>query len=152
MRRISSRMTFISKRIFPIYWFGFLAVFAAFSISFMITTGQIQIVFLLVPAGMAIVGYVIMKKFVFDLVDEVWDAGDALIVKNKNEEIRIPLSEIMNISYTYLTNPPRVTLLLRHPGRFGSEVTFSPPVSFIPFKKSPIMTELIERVDALRKK
>ena len=100
---------------------------------------------------MAIVGYVIMKKFVFDLMDEVWDAGDALIVKNKNEEIRIPLAEIMNISYSYVTNPPRATLMLRHPCRFGTEVTFSPPISFIPFKKSPIVAELIERVDAIRK-
>ena len=151
MRRISSRMTFINKRIIPICLFGFLALFAALSITFMISSGQIQIFFLLVPAGMAIVGYVILKKFVFDLMDEVWDAGDALIVKNKNEEIHIPISEIINISYSYVTNPQRATLMLRHSSRFGSEVTFSPLLSFIPFKKSPIVTELIERVDAIRK-
>ena len=27
-------------------------------------------------------GYFMMKKLVFDLVDEVWDDGDALIVMN----------------------------------------------------------------------
>ncbi|MBU6399011.1 MAG: hypothetical protein KGS61_01710 [Verrucomicrobia bacterium] len=27
MRRISSRLTFISKRVFPVFWFGFLAFF-----------------------------------------------------------------------------------------------------------------------------
>ncbi len=31
-----------------------------------------SLVFLIVPIFMAVFGYVIMKKLVFDLVDEVW--------------------------------------------------------------------------------
>ncbi len=151
MRRISSRMTFVNKRLFPLVWFGFLAFFVVISIYSMIKKGVFQIVFFITPIVMTVFGYLIMKKLVFDLVDEAWDVGDALIVKNKNEEVRIPLSDIMNISYSYVTNPARVTLVLRHPSRIGPEVTFMPPTSLIPFKKNPIVAELIERVDSLRK-
>ena len=54
-----------------------------------------------------------------DLVDEVWDASDALVVRNKGEEARIRLSDIINVSYSPVGSPPRVTLSLRTPGRFG---------------------------------
>ena len=33
-------------------------------------------------------GFFIMKKLVFDLVDEVWDDGDTLLVKNRGQEER----------------------------------------------------------------
>lgn len=151
MRRISSRMTFANKRLFPLVWLGFLAFFVIMSTHYMITKRQLQVEFFLIPLLMAVFGYFLMKKLVLDLVDEVWDTGDALIVKNKNKEVRIPLSEVMNISYSYVVNPPRVTLMLRHPSPFGREVTFMPPTSLMPFKKSPIVAELIERVDVMRK-
>lgn len=144
-------MTFFNKRIFPLIWFGFLAFFVITVSSAMIAKGDWRIQFLLIPAFMAIVGYIIMKKLVFDLVDEVWDTGDVLIIKNKNQEEVIPLSAIMNVSYSVFTNPPRVTLTLRHPCSFGKEVTFSPPSRFFPFFKSPIVDELIDRIDSKRK-
>jgi hypothetical protein len=61
----------------------------------------------------------------------------------------------MNVSSTTFTNPPRVTLTLRTPSRFGKEITFSPPASMNPFnafKKSPVVDELIQRVDDARKR
>ena len=152
MRRISSRMTFVNKRLFPLVWFGFITSFVVIATYSMIKKGEFQFSFFLVPLGMAIFGYFLMKNFVLDLVDEAWDVGDAIIIKNKNEEVRIPLSEVMNISYSYVTVPPRVTLMLRHQSRLGTEVTFMPPASLIPFKKSQIVTELIERVDVMRKR
>jgi hypothetical protein len=103
------------------------------------------------PAFMAVLGYFMMKKFVFDLADEVLDAGDALIVRFGGEQQRIPLSEIINVSYSYMQNPNRVTLTLRTPCQFGKEVSFSPPARFLPFAKSPIVAELIERIDAARR-
>jgi hypothetical protein len=33
-----------------------------------------------------IVGYFIMKKLVFDLVDEVWDDGGSLLIRNRGHE------------------------------------------------------------------
>ena len=92
-----------------------------------------------------------MKKIVFDLADEVTDCGDFLVVRFADIQERIALSNIMNISYSVMMNPPRVTLTLREACCFGKEVSFSPPISWVPFSKSPVITELIERVDATRR-
>jgi hypothetical protein len=153
MRRISSRMTFFYKRIFPLVWFGFALVFLAGGIYATLVGGRPPpLPFLLMPAIMLVIGYVVMRKLVFDLVDEVYDAGDALIVKNRGREERIALSDIMNVSYTTFSNPPRATLTLRGPGDGGREIIFCPPVRFVPFAKSPIIGELIERIDSARRR
>jgi len=106
--------------------------------------------FLVVPVVMATFGYMLFRKLIFDLVDEVWDDGDALVVKNSGIEGRIALTAIINVAFSTLTNPERVTLTLREPGRFGKEITFSPPRRFLGFARSPIIGELIERVDRTR--
>jgi hypothetical protein len=151
MRRISSRTTFFNKRVFPVIWFGFVAFAFLGPLLGTKTKGGSPAGFLLVPMILAAFGYIMMKKFVFDLADEVFDDGNSLVVRFGTEEERIPLSEIINISYTYLSNPSRITLTLRTPGRFGKEVSFSPPQSFVPFAKSPIVADLIERTDAARR-
>ena len=82
MRRISSNWTFFYKRIFPVFWFGFLVLFVGAAVFNMRGTGRFALVpFVIVPAGMFVFGLYFMRKFVFDLVDEVWDDGDALLVK-----------------------------------------------------------------------
>lgn len=151
MQRLSSRTTFYQKRIFPFVFLGFLAVFIGIGVSASLANGKhAPIPFLLVPVGIAILFLVIMKKFVFDLVDEVWDAGDALIVRNRKQEERIPLSDIINLSYSPMMSPPRVTLWLRTPGLFGEKVSFCAPLSFIPFASSPRIDDLIRRIDVAR--
>lgn len=152
MRRISSRTTFFNKRIFPLLWFGLLAIGFMTGVFNAIKKDEtIQFQFALIPLGMAVFGYLIMRVLVFDLMDVVSDAGDVLIVKNKNKEEQIQLSDIMNISYSNFSNPQRVTLTLRKPCYWGTEITFSPLICFNPFKKNPIVQELIERVDAKRR-
>ena len=99
---------------------------------------------------MMVVGYVMMKRLIFDLVDEVWDDGDSLIVKNRGEEQRIALDDIKNVSYSPFMNPPRVVLSLRQPGVLGNQIAFCAPQRFMPFSRSPIMDELIDRIDAAR--
>lgn len=150
MNRISSRSTFANKRLFPAFWFGFIAIFFAIGLFGKPARGSVFPLFAM-PAFMAVIGYLIMKHMIFNLADEVLDAGDALIVRFGSEQERIPLSEIINISYAYLQNPSRVTLTLRTPSRFGKEVSFMPPQRFVPFAKSPIVAELIERVDVARR-
>jgi hypothetical protein len=153
MRRISSRLTFWYKRVFPIIWFGLLAVFVAVGVFASAYNDRTQLMpFIVIPTLMVVFGYLIMKKLVFDLVDEVWDDGAALIVRDKGREDRIALSNIMNVSYSQFVNPPRVTLMLRQPSNFGSEISFSAPVRFVPFAKSPLIEDLIRRVDAARRK
>ena len=150
MGRLSSRSTFFYKRIFPIIWFGFLAVFFATALFMGSSGSEFPLPFLIGPPAMAIFGYYIMKKLVFDLVDEVVDLGDALLVKNGNQEDRIALSDIMNVNYSPLINPPRVTLSLRRPSLFGATVTFCAPVRFVPYSTSPVIDALIARVDTAR--
>ena len=153
MRLVSSKMTFFNKHVFPAIWFGFLAVFigiALFSGAGRNPASLLPV--LIAPAIMIVFGYVIMKKLVFDLADEVWDDGDSLVVKNSGQEQRIALSDIKNVSYSPFVNPPRVTLSLRRPTVFGDEITFSAPLRLVPFSKSPVITDLIERVDQARSK
>jgi hypothetical protein len=107
-----------------------------------------------VPVVMAVIGYALFRRLLFDLVDEVWDNGDALIVRNASVEERVPLRNIINIGYSLLTNPERVTLTLRNAGPFGKEITFMPlprPFSFRWLSRNPIIDELIERVDQARR-
>ncbi len=151
MQRISSRSTFFSKRVFPLIWFGFLAIFIIALLLGNKPEGAISTGFFVMLIFMAILGYFVMKKLVFDLADEVLDEGDSLVVRFGNDQERIPLSQIMNVSYSYMSNPARVTLTLRTPGRFGKEITFSPPQRFLPFAKSPIVADLIDRIDAARR-
>jgi hypothetical protein len=106
---------------------------------------------LVVPVLMTVFGFVIMKKMVFDLVDEVIDEGDFLRIRNNSQEDRIALSDIINVGYVPYMNPPRVTLSLRRPSSFGTQVTFCAPVRFVPFATSPVIDELIQRIDAQRR-
>jgi len=143
MQRISSHGTILGKRIFPLMWFGILAFFMIAPLLGRRSQGELSAGFFIVPVIMAVVGYYVMKKLIFDLADEVSDAGDSLIVRFGSEQERIPLSEIINVNYSYMTSPARVTLTLRTPCRFGKEVTFSPPRRFLPFAKSPIVADLL---------
>jgi hypothetical protein len=109
--------------------------------------------FIVVPLGMAVFGYFLMKKLIWDLMDEVIDNGDYLTVKNKGEVATINLENIMNVSQTSNQNPPRITLRLRSRSRFGDEVSFIPASEFSlnPFQKNSIGDDLIERVDRARR-
>jgi hypothetical protein len=156
-RRISSRNTFFVKRIFPLLWFGFLAVFlVATLLAFRhASRNSPPIVIIFVPLFMLGFGYLLMRRLIFDLADEVYDEGDALQVRFGHQEESIRLDNIINISYAGFTNPPRVTLTLRQPGIFGKEVTFSPIQKlFGPLLRitNPIVTDLIERVEATRQR
>jgi hypothetical protein len=149
--QISSRMTFFYKKVFPIFWFGFLTLFMIGPVAVGWSSGQApQPMFFIVPIFMMVFGYFIMKKMVFSLVDQVFDVGDALLVKNGSQQEQIPLADITNISYVQMMNPPQVTLSLRQPTSFGDKVTFCAPTRFIPFATSPVIDDLIKRVDAAR--
>jgi hypothetical protein len=151
MRRISSRSTFLYKRVFPVFWFGFLAVFLGISLFAGRGLNQSEMVpFLIGPLAMMAFGYFLMKMLIFDLVDEVWDDGDTLVVKNKDQSERIALADIKNVNYNVMVSPPRVALSLRRPTIFGDQVTFCAPLRFVPFATSPVIDDLIERVDQAR--
>ena len=72
MPLMSSRMTFFYKRIFPVIWFGFLAVFFLLALIQGLAADSLAFLpFLVVPVVLAIVGYQFIKRMAFNLVDEV---------------------------------------------------------------------------------
>lgn len=99
---------------------------------------------------MAGIGYFMMKYLVFDLMDEVYDEGSSLLFKNNGKTVRVNLTDIKDVSYTILLNPPRVTISLRHKTELGDELSFSPPASLLPFKKNKEIIGLSDRIDSAR--
>jgi hypothetical protein len=151
--KISSKWTFFHKRIFPFAFFGFIAFF--FADSWDHPDHEPDFMFYIVPVVMAVFMFGIMKKFVWDLADEVYDSGDSLLVRRRGEEERINLSNIINVNVSSSANQPRITLRLDKPGRLGREVAFSPAsggFTLNPFAKNPIGEDLIARVDRARTK
>jgi hypothetical protein len=144
MKVISSKLIFYYKTIFPLFWFGILGVVLVSTIVSGVASKEP--IALAMPMGMAIFGYYIMKKLVFDLVDEVIDGGSFLLIRNKGWEDRIDLSNIMNVSATQYINPSQVVLHLLKPSRFGSQITFMPQFKFGLFPKSEIAEDLMLRV------
>ena len=151
MRRISSKWTFFYKRISPVIFFGFLVVFIGIALLANLRSNSAldNIPFLIVAIVMTVV-FFISKKLIFDLVDEVWEDGETLVGRNSGQEQRIALADIKNVNYSPLISPPRVTVSLRRPTVFGDEVTFCAPVRMVPLAPSPVINDLIERVDRAR--
>jgi hypothetical protein len=149
MRRISSKLTYVYKRVFPAVWFGFLGLFAAIVLLASSSAGRWPpLPFLLVPAAIGLFGYFVMDKLVFDLVDEVLDDKEALIIKNGRRQERVDVRDIVNVGFMQFANPPRVTLSLKKPGAFGSQVSFCAPARFLLLSQSPIVAELSKRIDS----
>lgn len=160
MQRLSSSMTFFYKRVFPVLWFGFIAIFIVSW--FGIGSARPHFVRpdwwmdLLPPLLMGIIGGIVFKLLIFNLVDEVWLEGDTVVVKNRGESTRLPLTDVINVNCTTMTNPPRITLSLRtESARLGKQVNFIPAGRrglLAAFKSNPIADELIRRIDALRRR
>lgn len=151
MQRISSKMTFFYKRIFPVIWFGFLAVFFVIAlVQGRAANSLSNLPFLIVPVAMAVIGYQMMKRMTFNLVNQVFDLGDALLMRSGGQEERIVLADIKNVNYSVYMSPPQVTLSLRRPSVFGDAIVFCAPVRLVPLSPSPIIEKLIDRIDVAR--
>jgi len=150
MKTISSKQTFFIKKVFPAIWIGFV-LFACITV---ILAGGLRTspLVLVGPVFMLVIGFVVFKKFLWDLAHEVRDGGDFLIVRRGGVEERVQLADIMNIGMSQFTNPPRLSLRLRKPGKFGDEIVFSPPRASMwnPFARNLIAEDLMQRVDRAR--
>ena len=156
MNTISSKQTYFSKRVFPILWLGGVAIFLVFGLA-TATSHQVPAdpMVLVVPVVMLVFGFVLFRKLLWDLADEVQDGGSFLLVRKGPVEQRIPLANISNVSMSQLTNPKRLTLRLRTPCEFGDEVVFIPKAplfSLNPFARNAVAEDLMRRVDQARMK
>ena len=147
MKKISGS-TFYFKKLFPTAWFGFLAFFLISAVA----GGAIEnsLMFVIMPIGMALFGFVLFKNLVWDLADEVYDEGESLLFRKDGKEQRVHLKDIINISYAQMSSPERVVLQIRAEGLIGTELAFNPPMRLNPFSKNPIIVDLIERADRAR--
>ncbi|HEY2346494.1 MAG TPA: hypothetical protein VGH80_11495 [Xanthomonadaceae bacterium] len=148
---VISTSTFFFKKAFPILWVGIIVVVSGSAVA----AGALSKApfFLIGPVFMLVVGYFVFRKFVWDLADEVKDGGDFLVVRRGDIEDRVQLSNVMNVSMTQFTNPPRLTLRLRTPGKFGDEIVFIPKLPALRinrFARNEIAEDLIKRIDRAR--
>jgi hypothetical protein len=99
MPRLSSQLTFLYKRVLPVVRFEFLVLFATGAAVNKLASGRLPpFPLLMVIVAMGVISFSGKKKLIFDLVDEVLDAGDALVVRNEGQEHLIPLADISNVN------------------------------------------------------
>lgn len=156
MNIISSKQTFFTKRIFPAIWLGGVVLFLIFGVTTNVSRAPSpgNIVFLLVPALMLVFGFLLFRKLLWNLADEVQDGGSFLLVRKGAVEKRIPLADILNVSMSQFTNPKRVTLRLRNPCELGDEIAFIPKMPVFrlnPFARNAVAEDLMRRVDQARR-
>lgn len=153
MRRLSSSSTVFYKRVFPLLWVALIVLFGAMMWLLPTRAGQPIWPQLLPLPCMFGVGFLVYRKLIADLLDEVWLDGDNLLLKNRRQQRRVALRDVMNINASTMTNPRRITVMLRTSSHFGRDLSFIPASTrglFSAFKPDPIATELIERVDSLQ--
>lgn len=151
-KRISSRSTFVVKRIYPIIFVAGIVLIVAMPLIGAVTLYQPPPIWFSIPAALLllIVGWLIMRTLVFGLADEVFDEGDALLVRNNKRDVRIPLSNIAAVRYASWLNPGKVTVALKEPCAFGAQIAFLPRTRFLPFLGSPVVWDLSRRIAAQR--
>jgi hypothetical protein len=138
-------MTYFYKRVFPIVWFGFIGLWTVVALGAIAAKGQppFQLAYIFVgPAVMVVIGYILMRALVFDLVDVAYLDQGHIFVTNGDVKQQIALKDIINVNNTYLVNPERITLTTRNPGPLGREVTFMAPVRLWPFGRHTLANEL----------
>jgi hypothetical protein len=151
MQRISNPYE-SSFKFAPFIFYGVLAVATVL----LVRSGAYQLSpMLLVGMGiMAVIGTA-MTLSRRDCVDHVFDCGDHLVVRKDGQEDTVPLVNIINVNFS--KNPEnmsaRITLRLATPGKFGAEISFSPPpqiyFGFPP--KNEIAEDLLVRADRARR-
>ena len=154
MKRISSRSTALFKRLAPRIWFGFYAVFVVISVAqgALVNGNALSLIGL---CAVGALGYVLMRKLVWAFVDEVFDAGEFLVVKNRGREYQIPLTDIIEVSASMVEDRPRISVKLSGEtanGPLGAQVVFYPdaPARVGPPDVQPLVADLSARADKAR--
>ena len=97
---------------------------------------------LLIPLGTMLFGYLFLKALVLDLVDRVYLCEGTIVARNRGEEDRFLLSNIVSLYATWRIYPEQITLILHHPCKFGSSISFSPTYRWWRYGAHPIEKEL----------
>ncbi len=148
MTRLSSRSTTFLKWFLPGIW---LLVFGGVGVAAVLQPHPGLGALVAVCVAPVFLGLVYRYQ-VWPLADAVDDVGDALRVRRRGVEVRIPLADILNVSAPSYGRSRKITLRLRRAGQLGDEISFLPVarLRLNPFARDPTVEELIGRVDAAR--
>ncbi len=142
MRTLSSAQTFLMKAILPPLW---ILAFGAMTVG--VWSGAIPapgmkwifpVIWLAGTAGIYW-SCIRLKRVELD--------GSTLVVSNYRTTIRVPLQNVEEVTETRWVNTHPVTLHLRHPSEFGSEIVFMPTIRvFGLWSSHPVVSELRELI------
>jgi hypothetical protein len=143
IRRISSSLVLWWYKRSGLWLLGTAAVLCIGIMLFLVLRGRLEPGWLLAPAAITVIGVVYIRKFVLPLADEVFDEGDALVVRRGADSVRIALPDIERIDYSLVFDPPRITLHTRQ----GESIAFMPYLTpgMCFFREHPLVAELAKR-------
>ena len=124
MKLISSINTFFHKLIVPLGAGLFSAVLIVGALVDQPKQGGNRIAAVVGPLLMAGLIFVLLRQRNFCLADEIYDLGDALLVRKQGKETKIPLPNISRVTTTGGRGAKRVILSLVSPCEFGTEIVF----------------------------
>lgn len=143
------------KRIFPGVWFG--AVLLGMVAVWSMGNWPAAILSLVGGLILATAGWYSMKGMLWELADEVWDDGDALVVRKGQQQERILLSDVGLLDYDVgkfferrYGSPTRVWLRARYFPRERPDITFLPIADEWFWRLHPALRDVIRRVEAAR--
>ncbi len=145
--RISSLGTFWLKHVVPWVGFGALGLWTAWSWSAMAQAGQWSGWAVAVPVLLGLFGFVLHHEFLSNLVDEVWDMGDALRVRSRGREHLLPLSEVERLDYRPMQGLHWIVVHLHTSHPLGKKWVFIPQGRGSIEGWSPQLDALEERLD-----
>jgi hypothetical protein len=148
IRNLSSRLTFLYKLVFPVWWVGVFAVVTATMFiapdSFtttadtQMTIKEFRMVFLAATIAGAIGFYWLCMR-----LKKVTLTDDVLAISNFLTVIQVPLRDVERVSGSILLSPELVWLHFRVPTEFGSKVVFAGKMRlFCGFSVHPLVDEL----------
>jgi len=113
--------------------------------------GRESLLALSLLAGTLVIYILICRIFVWSLVEEVFDAGDHLVIRNGKSSLQISLTDIDEVIDKALARPPRVIVRLSTPSVMGTALAFVPmdAESGVNFRGS-IARDLRLRVEAAK--
>lgn len=132
MKKLTSGSTYLQKRVFPVI-FGCVAGLMALPIS-----NQASAIPLVLAILIGLITGFLATKFAMHLtsqyVDEVYDAGDCLVIRKRGIEESIDLRDIQEVCSSIMS-PAGVWLHLRRDSSFGWSIKFLPGSSLFAFSK-----------------
>ena len=135
------------KYVLPSVFFGLLVIFA---VAFW-NSDQLRLVGIVFIVVFAVFVFALFKSFVWDLVEEVYDRGDALVFRKGELEQEVLIEDITNLDYSP-NAPPSATVWTKTEGPLGSVITFRLPATWNPSSTPKQITDLQERIYQARRR